>query len=121
VIDWYNYIIQHNPTPIGRTTGKGNAYETPMRDKTHGRIYRIAYQAAKPTPQLPLSPSEGERVGERGPLLYPSAGTQSASLLLQALKNDNLMWRMTAQRLLVEHGKTDIVPALCKLVQDQAT
>src|SRR5262249_17041662 len=43
VIDWYNYIVQHNPTPPGFTTGKGNAYLTDLRDKTHGRIYRIVY------------------------------------------------------------------------------
>ena len=41
VIDWYNFIVQHNPTPPGFKTGKGNAYETPLRDKTHGRIYRL--------------------------------------------------------------------------------
>ena len=45
VIDWYNYIVQHNPTPIGFKTGKGNAYETPLRDKTHGRIYRVVTSA----------------------------------------------------------------------------
>ncbi|MEX0867571.1 MAG: PVC-type heme-binding CxxCH protein, partial [Pirellulales bacterium] len=33
VIDWYNYIVQHNPTPQGFKTGKGNAYETELRDK----------------------------------------------------------------------------------------
>ncbi len=49
VIDWYNYIVQHNPTPHGFKTGKGNAYETPLRDKTHGRIYRIVYKDAEPS------------------------------------------------------------------------
>ena len=52
VIDWYNFIVQHNPTPPGFKTGKGNAYETPLRDKTHGRIYRIVAQgrqAGEPT------------------------------------------------------------------------
>ena len=34
VIDWYNYIVQHNPTPAGFKTGKGAAYETDLRDKT---------------------------------------------------------------------------------------
>ena len=29
VIDWYNYIVQHNPTPHGFKTGKGRSYETP--------------------------------------------------------------------------------------------
>ena len=47
VIDWYNYIVQHNPTPRGFKTGKGAAYETPLRDKTHGRIYRVVYDDAK--------------------------------------------------------------------------
>ncbi len=42
-IDWYNYIIQHNPTPKGFRTGKGAAYETTLRDKTHGRVYRVVY------------------------------------------------------------------------------
>ncbi len=46
VIDWYNYIVQHNPTPQGFQTGKGNAYETDLRDKKHGRIYRVVYDAA---------------------------------------------------------------------------
>ena len=32
VVDWYSYIIQHNPTPKGATNGSGNAYETPLRD-----------------------------------------------------------------------------------------
>ena len=35
-IDWYNFIVQHNPTPEGFRTGKGNAYVTPLRDATHG-------------------------------------------------------------------------------------
>ena len=47
VIDWYNYIVQHNPTPPGFKTGKGNAYETDLRDKKHGRIYRIVYEKAR--------------------------------------------------------------------------
>ena len=33
VIDWYNFIVQHNPTPQGFKTGKGNAYESDLRDK----------------------------------------------------------------------------------------
>ena len=31
MIDWYNYIVRHNPTPPGFETGKGNAYVTPER------------------------------------------------------------------------------------------
>ena len=48
MLDWSNLIIQHNPTPsIGRGgfkshNGKGNAHWNPLRDKKHGRIYKIA-------------------------------------------------------------------------------
>ena len=49
MIDWYNFIVQHNPTPEGYKTGKGAAYETPLRDKTHGRIYRIVAKDGKPS------------------------------------------------------------------------
>jgi hypothetical protein len=41
VLDWYNYIVQHNPTPPGFRNGR-NAYETELRDKKHGRIYRLS-------------------------------------------------------------------------------
>ena len=47
VIDWYNFIVQHNPTPPGFKTGKGNAYETDLRDKKHGRIYRVVYDGRR--------------------------------------------------------------------------
>src|SRR5258708_7433193 len=33
------------------------------------------------------------------------------------LKHGNMRWRLHAQRLLVERGKKDVVPALCKLVE----
>ena len=100
VIDWYNYIVQHNPTPTGWKTGHGAAYETPLRDKTHGRIYRIVYKGAKPNPQPKLDPKD-------------------PATLLAALTNDNMFWRMTAQRLLVERGNPDVVPDLIKLTQDK--
>jgi len=99
VIDWYNFIVQHNPTPTGFKTGKGGAYETPLRDKTHGRIYRIVYTGAKKAPKPDLEHAEPKE-------------------LIAALGNDNLWWRQTAQRLLVERGKTDVVPQLAELVRD---
>src|SRR2546430_7064385 len=48
-VDWYNYIVQHNPIPRGFKSGKGGAYETPLPDKIHGRIYRLIYTAPKPS------------------------------------------------------------------------
>ena len=96
MIDWYNYIIQHNPTPRGYKNGRGNAYVTPLRDKVHGRIYRLVYNGKDSYRPLNLQ------------------GADAAQLVAQ-LSNDNLFWRKNAQRLLVERGKTDVVPALCKL------
>ncbi|HZZ77697.1 MAG TPA: PVC-type heme-binding CxxCH protein, partial [Gemmataceae bacterium] len=100
VIDWYNYIVQHNPTPAGFKTGKGNAYETPLRDKTHGRIYRLVMKDA---------PKAQAR---------PSLGTPRE--MVAALTSDNLFWRLHAQRLLIERGKKDLVPELAKLIADRS-
>jgi putative membrane-bound dehydrogenase-like protein len=100
-IDWYNYIVQHNPTPSGWKTGKGNAYETELRDKQHGRIYRIVYKGSRPGPRFSLQGAPPEK-------------------LVAALKNDNMFWRLHAQRLLVERGKLDVLPALVDLARDQS-
>jgi putative heme-binding domain-containing protein len=102
VIDWYNYIVQHNPTPRGFKTGKGAAYETPLRDKTHGRIYRVVYTAGTPTAPVKLNPGDPKT-------------------LLMGLKSDNMLWRMHAQRLLVERGGKDVIPALIALVNDPSS
>ena len=99
VADWYSFIIQHNPTPQGFSNGQGNAYDTDLRDFTHGRIYRVGYKNA-PAYQ-PITLSKNDKDG-----------------LLKALKNDNMFWRNHAQRLLVERGNTDVVPALIALVND---
>jgi putative membrane-bound dehydrogenase-like protein len=101
VSDWYNYIIQHNPTPRGFKNGKGNAYETPLRDTTHARIYRITYRQASKADPLRLNRNNGLE-------------------LVAALKNDNMFWRNTAQRLLVERGQRDVVPALIETVRDSS-
>lgn len=100
VLDWYSFIIQHNPTPKGFENGPGNAYQTDLRDNTHGRLYRIAYKNAPAYQPLTLSRDRPDE-------------------LVATLKNSNLFWRLTAQRLLVERGKTDVVPGLLTLVKDQ--
>lgn len=101
VADWYSYIIQHNPTPQGFGNGPGNAYETDLRDFTHGRIYRVSYKEAKPYQPLSLKADD-------------------VNGLLSALKSDNMFWRMHAQRMLVERGKQDVVPALVAIARDQS-
>lgn len=101
VIDWYNYIIQHNPTPAGFKTGKGNAYESDLRDKKHGRIYRLTYN--------------GGPDAAKNPEPIRSLDASKPDELLAALSSDNFFWRKHAQRLLVERGQRDVAPELFKL------
>ncbi len=103
VIDWYNYIVQHNPTPQGFSTGKGNAYESELRDKTHGRIYRVVYDDA---------PAEATK--------SPKLSPDDPQSLVAGLKHSNRLWRRHAQRLLVERGQSDVVPALLELLKDKS-
>ena len=56
--DWYNFIIQHNPTPQGFSNGAGNAYESQLRDHRRGRIYRVAYKNAPVAPKRSLSKTD---------------------------------------------------------------
>lgn len=100
VADWYSFIIQHNPVPKGFENGSGNAYETNLRDYTHGRIYRVSYKYANPP--IPRSLS-----------IYDVNG------LLNALRSDNMFWRMHAQRMLVERNQKDVAQLLKGMVSDQ--
>jgi putative membrane-bound dehydrogenase-like protein len=108
ILDWYNFIIQHNPTPTAErggfagTTGKGNAYENPLRDKEHGRVWRVVSRQASDYKPIELSKDVPEE-------------------LVETLTNDNLFWRMTAQRLLVERGNLDVLPDLYELAGSQTT
>jgi len=101
VLDWYNFIIQHNPTPAGFENGKGNAYINPLRDRTHGRIYKITYNKAVPSKIKSLDKNDDQS-------------------LIGGLKSDNMFWRTTAQRLIVESGKKSIIPELYKLIRDKS-
>ena len=102
VSDFHTLVVQHNPTPdYGDDCcerGPGNAYETPNRDKLHGRIYRIAWQDA-PTSTTSLQGAAPEH-------------------LVEALRDDNMFWRLTAQRLLVEQDQQDAIPALVEMASD---
>jgi cytochrome c553 len=101
--DWENFIIQHNPTPsvlrggYGARTGPGGAHENPLRDHERGRIYRVVWETA------------------RRPAIK-SLHSAPASELVQALKNDNPFWRLTAQRLLVEGKQTAAATSLKAVV-----
>ncbi len=98
--DWYNFIIQHNPTPQGFSNGPGNAYESQLRDHQRGRIYRVAYKNA-------AALAEAIAVAER-----------HARARSTRWRSDNMFWRLTAQRLLIERGQKDVVPQLQALVKN---
>ena len=106
VIDFYSFIIQHNPTPspqsagITATTGRGGAYKTEndLRDQTHGRIYRVVW---KDGPKSQIKSLAQAKVPE----------------VVAALDSGNQFWSLTAQRLIVDNKLTDAAPALKKRVR----
>ncbi|MCY7351522.1 MAG: ThuA domain-containing protein, partial [Cytophagaceae bacterium] len=112
VADWYNFIIQHNvfverqaPSNMvlpftEQLKGQGNAFISPLRDINFGRVYRVVYKKAKPYTPIKLTITD-------------------TPALLAALKSDNMFWRMTAQRLLVEAKNQAVVPELLKIIADQ--
>ena len=108
VLDWYNFIVQHNPTPSPERggykadNGPGNAYENPLRDKSHGRIWRVVYRQAKDYEPIGLNREDPDG-------------------LVDALSNDNHFWRTTAQRLLVETKNMDVLPDLYDLIKKNQT
>lgn len=100
ILDWYNYIVQHNPTPQGFQTGKGQAYESDLRDKKHGRVYRLVY-----------APNNNSA--------YPILIRDDSELLLKGLQSTSMLVRLHAQRLLIERGNLDIAPQLSDLARAQ--
>ena len=120
IADWYNPIIQHNvvfryynpsrsydqphsPYQTGekKGPGKGNAYETPLRDATHGRIWRIV-------------PADGPVRKETG------IDASKPATLIASLSSPSQLIRLHAQRLLVEQRRQDSIPALETLIIDQS-
>jgi uncharacterized protein len=104
VVDWHNLYVTHNSSvvPGGSPQGEGRASTSPLRDKEHARIYRVVYK-------------EGNSNSKNFNLK-----NASVDKLVNTLKSDNLFWRLTAQRLLVERGNVDVLPQLYKLVQDES-
>jgi putative membrane-bound dehydrogenase-like protein len=103
ICDWYNLIIQHNPTPSKQSagmdakTGKGNAYETPLRDVQYGRIYRVYPKGSADEPNPELDPAK------------PAS-------LAAGMDHPALFWRLHAQRLIVENVGKAAAPKLRELV-----
>ena len=109
VADWYNPVIQHNPDQRGMDNqiwnadkGAGNAHLNKLRDYAHGRIYIIKHKDA-PKPKI------------------SSLDKNDDDALLTALQNDNLFWRIMAQRFLVTGKKVELIPALIHMATDVTT
>lgn len=100
IADWYNYIIQHNAESDRQEPTPGNAYANPLRDRQHGRIYRIVYNGAQLEERMSLAGASPQQ-------------------LVQTLGHNNMLWRKHAQRLLVERGENDVVSDLIELVSNQ--
>jgi putative membrane-bound dehydrogenase-like protein len=107
VTDWYDFIIQHNPTPtleragLQAVNGAGNAYVNPLRDHERGRIWRIVPKGD--------GDAHTRSLAGKGPADW-----------VAALSEPNMFWRTTAQRLLVERGDASVMPALLRLVDDRS-
>lgn len=113
VLDWYNFIIQHNvfvpaQAPSEKVLpfteqphGAGNAFESELRDKKHGRVYRVVFKDAKHDEKYKLSKSDPKG-------------------LVKALKSTNKFWRTHAQRLLVESKATKVKDELVALIKDSS-
>ena len=104
VIDWYNYIVQHNPTPHGFKTGKGAAYESDLRDKKHGRIYRVV-----------ATNDNSDRIHD-----FHQLADDSNAQLVEGLKHPSFSWRLQAQRLLIERRAEDVLQPLLALLSDES-
>ena len=107
IADWYNPVIQHNPDKRGMDNqiwnddkGDGNAHKNTHRDKGHGRIYIIKHDDGKNSKITEIDANDTDA-------------------LLEGLESDNMFWRTTAQRLIVEEQKTTLIPDLIKLAGNE--
>ncbi len=110
IIDWYNFIVQHNPTPQGFKTGKGAAYESDLRDKKHARIYRVVYTGKEGLDSATLDKADA--------LVRKGLNRNDEGSLVAALSHPTMLWRKTAQRLMVEKGS--LTPATISRLQSLA-
>ncbi len=102
ILDFYNQAAVHNDTRGPKHDPSSNAAIRPDRDHFFGRVWRVQHKQAK-------SPT------------VPNLAEASPGDLVKALDHPNAWVRFTAQRLLVEGGKTETGPALEAVVQNPAS
>ena len=89
----------NDPTPRGFETGPGNAYATDLRDKKHGRVYRLVH---KDKPLLKPVTQAGKPIAE----------------LLEQLKSYELRTRYRARREIRDRNKDEVYSAVAKWIED---
>ena len=88
MLDWNNLIMLH-----------GGELDNPLRDKSHGRIYRITYKGGKSSRLLNLK-------------------NATTNELVDNLKNENMFWRIMAQKKIIQGKHMDAIPQLIEMAQD---
>jgi putative membrane-bound dehydrogenase-like protein len=101
VIDYYRQIVEHPQWMDDAAIAAGNL----TNGNDRGRIWRIVPEGAS-------RPDWPNRL---------TLGTASVDELVAALESDNLWWRRTAQRLLVDRRPAEAVPLLARLATGAAS
>jgi putative membrane-bound dehydrogenase-like protein len=109
IADFSQFVILHN-LPGNPELGlpsvdfdEGNAHLTPLRDKLHGRIFRVVRNGEPAQSEFDLS-------------------SANADELLKAFDSKNKFWRVTARRLLIEQdlrGATGILNSMVRKFSDR--
>ncbi len=124
ILDWYNYIVQHNPTPQGFETGRGNAYETDLRDKKHGRIYRLVFAGDRNRSDLIESAELPNRLKFDPSARHGGLHGLALGQVVDSLRHPTMLWRKQAQRVLIEQSSSADLPvltaALIDLIEDES-
>jgi putative membrane-bound dehydrogenase-like protein len=101
IVDYYRQIIEH-PEWMGEEVVKSGAL---YNDSDKGRIYRIT-----PTNATPPEWTKGLALGDA-----------TNDQLVEKLSSSNSWWRLNAQRLLIDRGDKEVVPALVKMTNNPAS
>jgi len=100
VVDYYRQIIEHPEWMSDEAVKAGGFYN----GKDMGRIYRVTPTNAKAANWV-----KGLKLGDASP-----------KELVQYLANNNIWWRMNAQRLLVDRNDISVVPDLEAMTKNGA-
>ena len=110
-------VVRSTSTTSSSSTTRRRRDRSPGLSRTRTDAATPTTRRCASTPARPHLPPRRGRAPSRtrrcrsAPTVRPSS--------CAALSNDNMFWRTTAQRLLVERGKADVLPQLIALVNDR--